>query len=321
MIAAVVVVLALVVGPFLVPVPALQDTVPPQELVDADSQCITVDGMAFHYKRAGSGEPVFLLLHGFGASTFTWREVMAAFAARGTVVAYDRPAFGLTERPLHWQGENPYSSMAQVSQAIHLLDALHMQRAILIGNSAGGRVAVDIALAHPERVTALILADPAVGISGGPGWLRPFLGTVLSTLLRTPQVNHLGPLLVRQISTRGSDLMTRAWHDPSKLTPAIIAGYRKPLRARDWDAALWQMTRAQRSDDPSARLAALAAVPTLVITGDDDRIVPVAVSEAVAQKIPGSHLVKLATCGHVPQEECPAAFMQSVSSFLDGLPK
>ena len=92
--------LLLFTGCLLVPSTELPATVPPLELADPDSRFIDVRGLNLHYKKSGSGEPTFLLLHGFGASVFTWRDVMAQIATRGTVLAYDRPAFGLTERPI-----------------------------------------------------------------------------------------------------------------------------------------------------------------------------------------------------------------------------
>lgn len=306
--------LTLLVGPFLVPVPELEDTVAASELADADSRFVDVEGISVHYKEAGSAVPAFLLLHGFVASTFTWREVMDDFSALGRTVAYDRTAFGLTGRPLEFEGHNPYGVRAQVSQAVELMDALDIEQAVLVGNSAGGSTAASVALAHPDRVRALVLVSPAIGMDGARmSWLRP--------LMHTPQMDHLGPWLARRISTSGGDLMQRAWHDPSLLTPAIIEGYRRPLKVHDWDRALWEFSRAPRTDSHSRgvladRLGELAAIPTLVITGDDDRVVPVGVSRSVAEKIPGSRYVELPACGHVPQEECPTAFFAEVQAFL-----
>jgi pimeloyl-ACP methyl ester carboxylesterase len=306
--------LTVLVGPYLVPIPELTDVVPPRELADADSRFLEVGGLEVHYKEAGSGAPVFLLLHGFGASTFTWREVMEDFSALGRTVAYDRTAFGLTERPVNWVGDNPYSVVAQVHQAAGVMNALDIDQAVVIGNSAGGRTAVSIALARPERVRALVLVSPAIGFGGGAmGWIKP--------LLHTPQMDRLGPWLVRRIASAGNEGVKRAWHDPSRMTPAVIEGYRKPLKARDWDKALWEFSRAPRQEpgNPAPieeRLAELGNIPTLVITGDDDRIVPVERSRAVADGIPGSVHVELEACGHVPQEECPDAFMSAVRQFL-----
>ena len=307
---AVVILLALLlVGPFLVPVPPLTDTVDPVTLADPDSRFVDVAGVHVHYKEAGTGAPAFVLLHGFGASVFTWRNVMTSFAQLGCTVAYDRPAFGLTERPLKWSGENPYGDAAQIDIALALLDSLEIDRAVWVANSAGARVAVDVALRHPERVIALVLVDPAV--NGGPGWLRP--------LLRMPQLQHLGPLAVRSISTRGDDVIRRAWHDPTRVTADVLAGYRKPLRANDWDKALWEFTSAPRDSETQRDIGRLASTPTLVITGDDDRIVPTQRTIDLAAKIPGSRLVVLPDCGHVPQEECPAPFMNAVREFLSSV--
>ena len=90
-----------------------------------------------------------MLLRGFGASTFSWREAVAPLAERGRVIAFDRPAFGLTERilrgdwnPDEWPGGSPYTPEAQADLSIALLDALEIDEAVLVGHSAGGTVAM-----------------------------------------------------------------------------------------------------------------------------------------------------------------------------------
>ncbi|MBC8263534.1 MAG: hypothetical protein H8E47_05355 [Anaerolineales bacterium] len=104
----------------------MEDTVPPQQLADPDSRFVDINGLQVHYKMAGQGGPALVLLHGFGASVFSWREVMEPLAEIGTVIAFDRPAFGLTERPVpgEWEGESPYRAEAQVELTVGLLDEL-----------------------------------------------------------------------------------------------------------------------------------------------------------------------------------------------------
>ncbi len=303
--------LLLIVGPFFVPVSPLKNTQPPQSLADPDSQFVTINNLNVHYKRTGSGEPVLILLHGFGASTFSWREVMEPLAANGTVIAYDRPAFGLTERPLTWEGINPYSQESNMAILLGLMDVLDVERAILVGNSAGGTLATAFTLAYPERVQALIQVDAAIYQTMPDS---PFL----NWLLQTPQVNHLGPLIARRLAgNQGQSFIQNAWHDPSLIEaqPEIIAGYRKPLMADNWDRALWEHTRATQPTNLAGQLGRIQ-VPTLVITGDDDRIVPVENSIQLAEDIPGAKLTVLPNCGHLPQEECPEAFMEAVNGFL-----
>jgi pimeloyl-ACP methyl ester carboxylesterase len=300
----------LLIGPFLVPVPALEGTVPPRQLAYPHSRFIEIEGIEIHYEEAGSGQPVFLLMHGFAASTFSWRGVISPLSETGRAVAYDRPAFGLTARPMEWNGRNPYASETQPHLAVALIDALEVDQAILVGNSAGGTVAVQTALEYPDRVQALVLVSPALYGSGSPSWIRPFLNT--------PQLNHLGPLIARSFESRGLELAASAWHDPDLLTPEIYEGYTRPLQAENWDRALWELTRASRIINLPEQLERLA-LPVLVISGDDDRIVSIEDSRRAAEEIPGAYLVELESCGHVPQEECPQAFLEAVSEFLDRL--
>lgn len=306
-------ILLLGVGPLVVPVPPLPDTVPAQNLADPDSRFAAVEGLLVHYKIQGSGSPVLVLLHGFGASTFSWREVMTPLSARGTVLAYDRPGFGLTERPVEWEGDNPYAPDSQIQLIFSLLRSLDMEgEVILVGNSAGGTIATAAALSQPDRVAGLILVDAAIYTGGGsPDWIRP--------LLRTPQMARIGPLIARLMARGAGSFLERAYHDPSLITEEVREGYRRPLRAQGWDKGLWEYTRASRILPLGPRLDQLD-MPTLVITGDDDRIVPTEESLRLAREIPGAQLAVLEDCGHVPQEECPAQFLGAVEGFLAEMP-
>ena len=311
----VIVVLALLVVfvPLVIPLPPLADTAPISELADPDSRFITVNGIQVHYKQYGSGEPVMILLHGFGASVFSWREVLQPLGQIGTVIAYDRPAFGLTERPLpgSWQGANPYGVQGNLDLLFGLMDSLGVSKAILVGNSSGGRLAVQAALAQPQRVSGLVLVDPAIYTGGGQRF------GLLAPIVNTPQMDRLGPILTRGIAgDQGTQFLQTAWHDPSKITEAITAGYRKPLRVVDWDIALWQFTKAGTGDEDLAPRLSELRMPVLVAAGDDDRIVPTADSVRLGGDIPGAKLEIFPACGHVPQEECPAAFLQPVEAFM-----
>ena len=305
--------IALFIGPFLAPVPPLEDTAPPQSLADPDSRFVEVNDVTLHYKARGAGEPAMVLLHSFGASTYSWHAVMAPLAEERRVVAFDRPAFGLTERPLpnrdNWPGYNPYEIDAQVELTVGLMDALELDAAVLVGNSAGGSVAMATALAHPDRVAALILVDPAIYTGGGtPAIVRP--------LLNTPQMRRLGPLIARRIRDWGRDFGRSAWHDPTKMPADYWENYERPLQAQNWDRALWELTRASRRIDFPARFDELT-MPILVITGDDDRIVPTEDSIRLADELPTANLAIMPNCGHVPHEECPAAFLSAVASFWE----
>lgn len=272
-----VILIIILIGPFLVPIPPLEGTAAPMQLADSDSRFIEVNGLTGHCKIAGQSSPAILLLHGFGAGVFSWREVMEPLSPYGMVVAFDRPAFGLTSRPMpsEWTGLSPYSREAQSDLTVALMDKLGIEKAILIGHSAGGTIAALTTLRHPERVQALILVDPAIYPHGrAEDWVR-----YLSFL---PEVQRLGPLLVRSIASDGNSIVRSARHDVSKITPAIFEGYRKPLKAENWDRALWEYTIANHPLSLEKQLDKLT-MPVLVITGDDDRIIPTAESIRLAQ--------------------------------------
>eukprot|EP00276_Gloeochaete_wittrockiana_P019575 CAMPEP_0184357658 /NCGR_PEP_ID=MMETSP1089-20130417/110063_1 /TAXON_ID=38269 ORGANISM="Gloeochaete wittrockiana, Strain SAG46.84" /NCGR_SAMPLE_ID=MMETSP1089 /ASSEMBLY_ACC=CAM_ASM_000445 /LENGTH=522 /DNA_ID=CAMNT_0026695547 /DNA_START=127 /DNA_END=1695 /DNA_ORIENTATION=+ len=187
--------------------PRVVDLYPPEQLADADSRFIDVSGVRVHYKYASGAlgdnvvplvkddhnvAPAAVLLHGFGASVFSWREVIAPLAQlfQGNVVAFDRPGFGLTSRPLpngrgHVQcSKEPgkpckrgcgrycqlYSYKFAGELTVDLLNTLGTkEKPILIGHSAGGLLAVDLCSRFPDKFKALILLSPAVFVGIVPG--------------------------------------------------------------------------------------------------------------------------------------------------------
>lgn len=313
-IVSIILIFTLLVGPLVIPIPPLENTSPPAALADPDSNFIEINGLSVHYKMMGEGEPVFILLHGFGASTFSWREVMGPLSEYGTLIAYDRPAFGLTERPVEWEGVNPYSEESNLAILAGLMDEFQIEKVILVGNSAGGTLATSFALANPDRVQALIEVDAAIYQT------RP-QSAFLTWLFNTPQIDRLGPWIARSIAGgSGDDFLQGAWYDASKLEsdPEILAGYRKPLMVDNWDKALWEHTQATTAPGLADRLKDIS-VPTLVISGAYDQIVPLENSRQLAEDIPGAALVVIDACGHVPQEECPQVFVQAVIDFVNSL--
>ena len=302
----------LVFGPLLIPASPLEDVVPARQLADEDSRFVRVSGLDVHVKdagRPGDDAPAFVLLHGFGASVYTWHEVLEPLAAGGgAAVAFDRPGFGLTERPEagSWaRGENPYAPDAQVDLTIGLMDALGLDDAVLIGSSSGGSVAAAVALEHPERVRGLVLVGAAIYTTGGaPPWTRP--------LLHTPQLDRVGPLLMRSLAGEpGESLLRAAWADPERIDRETVDAYRRYTRVEGWDRALWEVSKASRRPRVADRLAEVA-VPTLVMSGTDDAVVPIEDAEQIAAELPAADLVFLDGCGHTPQEECPEAFLVAV---------
>ncbi len=310
-----VVLLVVLVGPFLIPVRPLEGLSAPTALAQENSQFLTLDfpgtdGIEIHYRAGGEGEPAFVLLHGFAGSLFTWDAVFDDFAARGQTLTYDRPPFGLSERLVtgDWTEANPYSPDAAVSQLFALLDEQGIERAILVGNSAGGTLALRAALAQPERVSGLILVSPAVLAGGGaPAFVQP--------LLRSPQLQRIGPLIARVFLSRGDALESRAYYDATLVTEEQRARSRLGVQVDNWDRALWEFTAASQASNLTETLAEIA-MPVLVVSGENDLVVPVSQSIALAEDLPNAELVVIPACGHLAQEECPATFLEAVEAWL-----
>ncbi len=300
------------VGPFAVPVPELTNLVDASAFIEPDSKFIEINSVDIHYKEAGAGERMFILLHPFGGSTYSWREVMDDFAPYGRVIAYDRPAFGLTERPMpeDWDS-NPYGMKANVEILRGLLDAFGVDKAVLVGNSAGGGVAVAFALEYPERVDELILVAPGVGGGYGPqfpAWALP--------IMWTPQLRHLGPLLVRDYQESLPNTVEREWFDQAKLTTEIRETHLQILKIKNWDRAFYELTFAPAYPELRPLLPQLT-VPALIVAGNEDVLIRSWYMEAISTEIPEATLKFIPNCGHVPQEECPTELMEVVLKYLE----
>lgn len=316
------------IGPFLLPIPALQGVTNVEALAGPESLFVSVEGVTLHVETwppgltpegAGTtadGAVGVVMLHGFGSQTRSWRQLGEALTSDDVGVAlalaYDRPGFGLTERPAagSWgRDRNPYGPEAQVAYTLGLLDAYGLERALLVGHSAGGALALQVALAAPERVVGLALISPAVyGGGGAPAWTRP--------LLSTPQLNRLGPLFMRQLAGEpGDNFLRAAYFDPSALDPADEAAYRRALRVEDWDRALWELVKASREPDLVPFLPQVTQ-PTLVVTGAADTIVPAEQSERLARALPRATYHPIAACGHVAHEECASETIAALLTWL-----
>ncbi len=307
----VIVLLIIILLPIVVPVPPLNNIQPVEDIKYANSQFEEINGLKVHFIEQGSGGSLILLLHGFGSSTYSWEKVIGDFSQFGTVVAFDRPGFGLSERPLQFESEasNPYGSQFQFEIIKHFMLKYQAEKVTLVGNSAGGTVAIQFAMENPALVDRLILVDPAVyGAGGAPAWIKPLLNTYLA--------NKWGPYFVRTIEDRGLELLKMAWYNPDLISEDDLKNYQKPLMVENWDIGLWQFTKINGENNIAERLTTLE-LPVLVIAGAEDKIIPVADIRKAADEIPAARYVELESCGHVPQEECPQRFMQAIHSFLE----
>jgi pimeloyl-ACP methyl ester carboxylesterase len=278
----------------------------PYELARKEGHYVTVDGLQVFAITAGHGRDV-VLIHGNPSNTYSWRKVVTPLAQRYRVHAIDLPGYGFSDKP---SDESRYTTEALADDVIHYLDTVGVERAVLIGNSMGGSVVSEAAILHRDRVSALVLVDA----SGLPG-LPPH-----PLAIRMAGWPVIGPLL-RALPARGRtrDGLRNAVYDPSQITEADVDAYYAPLRSAGGTNAFIARMHQQVADDRSSRVHTIAA-PTLVITGDTDRLVPPAVAERYHELIVGSELLVMPQTGHLPQEERPDETVAAITRWIDAHP-
>jgi pimeloyl-ACP methyl ester carboxylesterase len=308
---------AFLVVPFLIPFES-SGTKTYREAAGADAEFVDANGLDVHVERqsytgdCGCDAPLILLMHGFGASTYSWRDVIEPLGGYGEVVAYDRPAFGFTERPTEWTGTNPYGFAGNFEILEKLIDEFGQGRdVVLVGHSAGGQLAAEYARLNPTRVSALVLVDPAILTTGGAS-------DGLDWLWGIPQIDRLGPILVAGIASSGMDLLRESYADQSMITDDVLAGYRAPLTINGWEEAFWNFSTAPRTNQLVDNLDDVS-MPILLITGDADTVVPTADTIALNSLFSDSELVIIDNSAHLPHEEKPADFMAGIAAHWNHL--
>ncbi|HEV7745987.1 MAG TPA: alpha/beta hydrolase [Pyrinomonadaceae bacterium] len=261
-----------------------------------------IDGVRIHYQEKGTGTPL-VLIHGYTSLTYTWKEVFEPLSKSFRVIAVDLKGFGFSGKP-----DGDYTRRAQAVLVAHLLDHLHIEKAWLCGNSMGGEVALNVALANPQLVAGLILIDSA-------GVEVPGRGTLTPGYLQIPGV---GRLLIA-LSLTSDELvrqgLEKSFYDHSKVTPDRVASYYRPLKTRGGQLAALR-ARAQWSQFPVEPNLDKINVPALILWGAQDQLIPLAAGRKFNSLIKNSSLLIFDNCGHLPQEEMPARTIAEVTKFI-----
>jgi pimeloyl-ACP methyl ester carboxylesterase len=256
--------------------------------------------------EAGSG-PTVLALHGLGGTKGSFLPTVAALGGRFRVIAVDLPGFGDSDKPIGASYDARFFARAVVD----LLDALELGRVHLIGNSLGGRVALEVGLLHPERVERLALLCPSLAWRRERRWApllrltRPELGLV--QLAPRPVVEAIMHRVIPNADSgwtaAGLDEFLRAYLTPAGRAAFYAAARQIYLEEPHGEAGFWP------------RLRGLGA-QALFVWGRHDRLVPIAFAPHVADALPRARHVEL-DCGHVPQIERPRQTHDAVGAFLD----
>jgi pimeloyl-ACP methyl ester carboxylesterase len=265
-------------------------------------QLVQVGGQLVHVEQAGSGEPV-VLIHGFGASTYSWRRVMPELAKSFRVVALDLNGFGYTERPRQFAS---YTREGQAELVLKTLDALGIGRAHFVGHSYGGGLTLYLAQSHPERFLSMVLVD-----SSAPTYANDRRSRAAALL-------PLDELFVRTVVLRSGMVrksLLRSYYDGSLVTPELVQAYLDRLRIEGTGYAFYGLTAPAPAGD--AVVLEKIEVPTLVVWGAHDNLISPESGRRAAARLPHADFVLFDHSGHLPMEEEPGAFLGAVLPFLE----
>jgi pimeloyl-ACP methyl ester carboxylesterase len=257
---------------------------------------VEVYGQKIHYIEAGKG-PNVILLHGLGGDATNWMLTVPALSSKYHVWVPDQIGFGYSDKPLI-----NYRVATMVDFLEGFCKTLAIDHATLVGNSLGGWIAADFTMAHPERVEKLVLVDAA--------------GYSFANALIKPTRELLEGLNPRTIAGAKIVLNT-IFANPSFATEANAESlFAQHLRKNDGytiDRFIDSMLRGE--DFVDGKLAAIK-VPTLVLWGREDHLVPLTSGQQYAKDIGGAQITVFDHCGHVPQMECSAPFNAALNKFL-----
>jgi pimeloyl-ACP methyl ester carboxylesterase len=271
-----------------------------------NSRFIEVDGMRLHYQQFGEmNSQTILLIHGYNSSAFAWKTVAPILAEKGfNVIAIDMIGFGFSEKPSWFD----YTIESQARTLVRFMNRLGLGKVILVGNSYGGAVAISLALDYPERVKKLVL-----------------VGTVCDNqplshpLMKIAQVPLLGEVAAALILDSKSFIKSRmrtsiAPTNHDLITEERINYYRIPFTAKDAHIATLKTARKWNAER-ILKDAHLISHPTLIIWGEEDKVINIENAYKLHEAILHSKLVIFKNCGHIPQEEKPNDFVQVVTDF------
>ena len=256
-----------------------------------------------YVQKWGREGPNIVLLHGFAASSYTFRKLGPLLGEQYQVTAIDLNGFGFTERP---SDPATYSLDGQLATLIKVLDRLEISRAAVVGHSYGGQVALHLAEKRPDRVGSMVLISPPTNLNKVPLILR--FGLARSALY---------PFLRLALSdpARFHKLFKRGYHRQEVFTDEVSEEYRKRLLVEGlWNA--YQGFGSNLVNGPDAPLG--SDLPILVIAGRHDQIIPLDGLEGFVKQMPQARLKIFEDSGHSSPEEEPETLGLAIEGFLKG---
>jgi pimeloyl-ACP methyl ester carboxylesterase len=266
----------------------------------------TSGSLSLYKEVYGSGDPI-LCLHGLGANIFSWRHFITPFSQNHKLILVDFKGSGKSPKPR----DTHYSIEEKADEIYQLILDENLTNLTLVGNSLGGAVALLVAIRltqqDPDRLSKLVLIDSAGDKENVPAHLK-----LVRSILGAPVIYLAPSKLAAKMTLR------MCYYDRKKPTKEQVEAYAAPLATWGGRHALLHTARQcipSNVDELIAKLS-MITVPTLILWGRQDKVIPLRVGELLHQAIPNSILEIIEECGHVPQEEKPDETIERLSNFL-----
>ncbi len=265
------------------------------------------DSLDLHYEVHGTGRPV-LFLHGFGAHLFTWKYLVEPLSKENRVLLVDLKGHGLSPKP----EDKKYSAYDQAALVYQLILKEDLKDLTIVGHSFGGAVALVTTLRlieeETDRLAKLALVDSAAFLQSLPLFIR---------ILRIPLINVLSlHLLPYKFQIRS--VLWQTYYDHAKISDDFVEAYARVLGMPGAKQALMETAKQIIPSDIDRLISQYPKirVPTLILWGAEDRVVPPEIRERLNQALPNSEMAVIENCGHIPQEEQPDEALKIISGFL-----
>lgn len=270
-----------------------------------ESRWATVDGVRVRYRELGGPatplEVPLLLVHGWMGSSYDYYALMERLPPSIHVIAPDLPGSGLSQKSGIDFNVDYFLGFLE-----RFVETLHLQRVVLVGHSMGGGLVVNFAARYPHRVERLVLIDPD-GLAGEEG----FLGLVRQMDFIVDLGTRLNNRLAIELATK-----LNVFEDPAKATKEFVDSIAETCLSPEGRRAQAQITKRVLGNAPVDALLPTLSVPTLIIWGEEDKVLHPRWARKFAQGVPGSELVMIPDTGHMPQIEAPELVWSHISQFI-----
>ncbi len=276
--------------------------------------------MELYSDSVGEGPPI-LFIHGFGANTYSWNAFVGPLSKTHRVTCIDLKGFGRSPKPR----DEAYSILEQSQLVVDYIRRHNLRDLTLVGHSFGGAVALvtvlellghgfavkdkspstEISEVRPRK---LVLIDSLAYSQKLPSFLR---------LLRIPWISQIAldwvPLRLQIKNTLGM-----CYHRSDRITREQIEAYVEPLKTPEGRYGIWQTAQQIEPENMDEIIARYPRIdlPTLILWGRQDRVIPLVLGERLHEALPESKLVVIEQCGHIPHEECPEESLDHLSKFV-----